>query len=402
MPPKCVAMSQHVALRVVSNATQTSLLPPSFYPPFSLRFLTFSFTKINPLRTLIISHQTRLVYILLTYRVVFQRVAIPLFGTRVAPRCCFAPTLLVAMLSEGKVTATEIISTEGLNLDQRLQLLLDLNIHTFVTGGIDLEFFEKVKAHGINVIANVAGETQEVLKELAEGRLEPWFGYEHIKKGTPEAPTKSSEALSPPTIESSPLSLTTIDCTRCLDRRCLKGADCVGVREVGQRESASPHTAELIEMATYVAGVACAPMSRCEEFIELALGLKYKRIGLAFCVELFREAEILAEILRKHFEVVPVCCKVGGVSKEEWTPSRVSSAPSFEPACNPVGQAKALNLSRCEFVATVGLCIGMDSVLAKHLVAPSTPLIVKDRLMANNPVGLLYSKYHLKNILEGF
>lgn len=327
-----------------------------------------------------------------------ERIAIPLFGTRVAPRCCFAPTMLVAMIADGKVTATEVISTEGMNLDQRLQLFLDLNITTFVTGGIDLEFFEKVKAHGINVIANVTGETQEVLKELSAGRLEPWFGYEHIKKGVGDFPSKSPENIA----HIKNFSLTTIDCTRCLDRRCLKGVDCAGVRESGERTSVSHRTGELMEMATYVAGVACAPMSRCEEFIELALGLKCKRIGLAFCVELFREAEILAEILRKHFEVVSVCCKVGGVPKEEWTQPRGSGASSFEPVCNPVGQAKALNSARCDFVATVGLCIGMDSVLTKHLVAPSTPLVVKDRLMANNPVGLLYSKYHLKNILEGF
>lgn len=317
-----------------------------------------------------------------------------------APRCCFAPTLLVAMLSDGKITATEIISTEGMNLDQRLQLLLDLNITTFVTGGIDLEFFEKVKAHGINVIANVAGETQEVLKELASGRLEPWFGYEHIQKGTADITAKSGDTLVLKT-DSRPAVSAVIDCTRCLDRRCLKGVDCAGVRESGERKSVSRQTEELMEMATYVAGVACAPMSRCEEFIELALGLKCKRVGLAFCVELFREAEILAEILRKHFEVVTVCCKVGGVPKDEWTQSR-AAVSSFEAACNPVGQARALNSARCEFVATVGLCIGMDSVLAKHLVAPSAPLVVKDRLMANNPVGLLYSKYHLKNILEGF
>ena len=37
----------------------------------------------------------------------------------------------------------------------------------------------------------------------------------------------------------------------------------------------------------------------------------YRRIGLAFCWELFREAETLSGVLSRFFEVKPVCCRIG-------------------------------------------------------------------------------------------
>lgn len=57
--------------------------------------------------------------------------------------------------------------------------------------------------------------------------------------------------------------------------------------------------------------------TRVEEIIEFAKKMGYRKLGVAFCFGLFAEANTFVNILEKHgFEVISVCCKVGGVPKE--------------------------------------------------------------------------------------
>lgn len=57
-------------------------------------------------------------------------------------------------------------------------------------------------------------------------------------------------------------------------------------------------------------------LTRVEETIEFAKGMGFKKIGIATCVGLIREARMLAKILRYHgFEVYGVACKVGAQPK---------------------------------------------------------------------------------------
>jgi uncharacterized metal-binding protein len=80
---------------------------------------------------------------------------------------------------------------------------------------------------------------------------------------------------------------------------------------------------------------------------------------------------------------------------EEEVPSRPCHI-----ACNPRGQAAELNRRGTEINAIVGLCIGCDVVFTQHSSAPVTTLFVKDRSLANNPVGALYSNYYLTELAE--
>jgi uncharacterized metal-binding protein len=49
-----------------------------------------------------------------------------------------------------------------------------------------------------------------------------------------------------------------------------------------------------------------------------------------------------------------------------------------------------------EFNVVVGLCMGADCLFTKASTAPVSTLFVKDRSLANNPIGALYSDYYLK------
>lgn len=133
--------------------------------------------------------------------------------------------------------------------------------------------------------------------------------------------------------------------------------------------------------------------TRVEEVIELAKKMDYKRLGVAFCGGLSSEGNTLVRILEKHgFEVVSVCCKVGGVPKEflglkDREKVRVGT---YETMCNPITQAEVLNAAGTDFNILVGLCVGHDALFLKNAKALTTVLVAKDRVLGHNPVAALY------------
>ena len=133
---------------------------------------------------------------------------------------------------------------------------------------------------------------------------------------------------------------------------------------------------------------------RLRETIEFAKKLGYTRLGMAFCYGLRKEAKIVDSLLRRHgFEVVSVICKTGGIDKSEaGIPGqyRVRPERSFEAMCNPVAQAMLLNSQHTQLNISLGLCVGHDALFAKFSDALVTTLVVKDRALANNPVGAIY------------
>ena len=144
---------------------------------------------------------------------------------------------------------------------------------------------------------------------------------------------------------------------------------------------------------------------RIKETIVLCKKMGYRRIGLAFCRGLRREAKIVDDIFRRNgFEVISVICKAGGVEKESMgvDPQRKLHPGEFEPMCNPIAQAMLLNEQETEFNVVVGLCVGHDSMFFKYAKALSTTLIAKDRALAHNPAGALYcSEGYYKNRIDG-
>jgi uncharacterized metal-binding protein len=60
--------------------------------------------------------------------------------------------------------------------------------------------------------------------------------------------------------------------------------------------------------------------------------------------------------------------------------------------------ASVLNQAETELNIAMGLCIGCDFVFAANSHAPVTTLFVKDRLLANNPIAAIYSKYEIERL----
>lgn len=135
-------------------------------------------------------------------------------------------------------------------------------------------------------------------------------------------------------------------------------------------------------------------LTRVEETVLYAKLRGYKKLGLAFCVGLSQEAELFTNLLfNEGFEVISVCCMCGGLSSEDVAlPEEEKIVPGQrQPMCNPIGQAAVLEAEGCELNILLGLCVGDDTLFVKHSNAPVTVLAVKDRVLAHNPLGALYT-----------
>jgi len=134
-------------------------------------------------------------------------------------------------------------------------------------------------------------------------------------------------------------------------------------------------------------------LTRIEEIMHFARRCGYRRIGLAFCVGLAREANMVARIFRHNgFEMVSVACKNGshpkgclGLGAEQ-----TLDGTADEVMCNPIGQALLLNEAKTELNLLLGLCVGHDTLCIKHMEAPVTVLAVKDRVTGHSPLAPVY------------
>lgn len=193
-----------------------------------------------------------------------------------------------------------------------------------------------------------------------------------------------------------------MNCAACVEKDCYQGKDCVGLRqEIVDTYRANGADMEISKNATYIEGTYYMKYCRLQELIEFCRLMKYEHLGIAFCIGLSDEARILHKILKqKGFTVTSVCCKVCGIMKEEFSLKKID-ADRDEAMCNPIGQAEVLNRESVDLAIGVGLCIGHDILFARHCSAPFTAFVVKDRVLAHNPAGAVYSEYYRRMIQEG-
>ena len=133
--------------------------------------------------------------------------------------------------------------------------------------------------------------------------------------------------------------------------------------------------------------------TRLEEIMDFAERCGYKKLGVAFCGGFKKEAEALCKVLTYNgFEVDSIICKNCSIPKEDLGISDAQKVRpgTYEPMCNPIGQAAFLNKAQTELNIILGLCVGHDSLFIKYSEAPVTVLAAKDRVLAHNPLGALY------------
>jgi uncharacterized metal-binding protein/predicted Fe-Mo cluster-binding NifX family protein len=301
-----------------------------------------------------------------------MRVALPLFGSRVSPRCGIAREVAVVTV-EGRDIVARV--THQMRLDDEddlLERLIEWGCDVLVCGGIRRDFSDVLAANNIRVVQNVAGELEEVVAALCRDELLPGHG------------------LGPaPTAVKGPGTLPEVNCIGCQGRQCMSGLPCA-FDPAGEVVPPLDRRAERIyEVGRDVSAESDPKLCRIAELVHFCVGMGYERVGLAFCWELFHEAESLTRVLSRFFTVIPVCCRIGTGTVGE----RVEGG-----RCNPVLQARILNGAKTDLNVLAGLCLGCDLLFTAESQSPVTTLFVKDRSLSHNPVAAIYTRYHLEDL----
>jgi len=126
--------------------------------------------------------------------------------------------------------------------------------------------------------------------------------------------------------------------------------------------------------------------SRLEEIRNYAKGAGLKRIGIAHCVSMPKEAAAVGKFLSEDFEVFSVDCKCGRVTKLEMLGREGNGL-----MCNPSGQADFLKDNSTELNISMGLCVGHDMIFGQKSNVAVTTLVVKDRVNNHNPMEAIRS-----------
>ncbi|MEI6274476.1 MAG: DUF1847 domain-containing protein [Prolixibacteraceae bacterium] len=137
------------------------------------------------------------------------------------------------------------------------------------------------------------------------------------------------------------------------------------------------NTAEL----AYVRG-----SDRLEEIRNFAREAGIRRIGIAHCVSMPKEAAAVGQFLSDDFEVFSIGCKCGHIAKDEMLGIEGKGI-----MCNPSGQAQILKENRTELNISMGLCVGHDMIFNQKSDVPVTTLVVKDRVNNHNPIEKIRS-----------
>jgi len=122
--------------------------------------------------------------------------------------------------------------------------------------------------------------------------------------------------------------------------------------------------------------------NRLEEIKNYARKSGIKRIGIAHCVSMPREADAVIKFLSDEFQVFSIDCKCGRITKHEMLGCEGESL-----MCNPAGQAEFLKDHHTEINISMGLCVGHDMLFSQKSDVVVTTLVVKDRVNQHNPIA---------------
>ncbi len=328
-----------------------------------------------------------------------MRFGIPILSDRVAPRCTFADSVLLVSVNRRRILEQTVVPLEGTTWADLARVLADQRVDTLVCGGISPSTRESVQVLEIDVIDNVTGTTDRIIDALRQDRIHPGFGLVE-DEGFDES-SDDSDVMTPPASDQTgngPAE-SQINCLECVDRKCLRGEAC-SLATIIEECVPPAWTQDILESAIDVACESERKLCRLAELVYFCLDMGYRRLGVAYCTDLLQPASILTGVLQRFFEAFPVCCKVGGITLDA---SQVHAGPGggsvdlAATACNPSGQAAILNSLDTDINVIVGLCVGADCIFTRESHAPVTTIFVKDKSLANNPIGAVYSNYYLED-----
>ena len=189
-------------------------------------------------------------------------------------------------------------------------------------------------------------------------------------------------------------------CASCKSHKCYtEGKNCTDLALEEVIAAYSEDERKMMEAAAYVEATFYSNITRLQETAEFAKTMGYKKLGMAFCIGLNEEVRYIARFFElQGFEFYSICCKNCSVPKSELGLKQVKPGLKHEAMFNPKFQARFLNDMGVELFISCGLCVGHDAIFNANCNGPVTTLVVKDRLLAHNPLGVIYSRYWKKKL----
>jgi uncharacterized metal-binding protein len=181
-----------------------------------------------------------------------------------------------------------------------------------------------------------------------------------------------------------------MDCTRCKTKDCRITETCHSQKFKAEELKMTyhlPDNQKIIQAAAaLVDNGRAGTLSRLQEIIEFSKSMNFKRIGIAYCYGMEKDAALISQIFRESgFKIYPVSCTTGGFKQSE-----VNNNSNIDKvSCNPLAQSEQLNSENADFTVTMGLCLGHDILFQKNIKSYTTTLLVKDRVYNHNPVEAL-------------
>jgi predicted Fe-Mo cluster-binding NifX family protein len=105
--------------------------------------------------------------------VIMIRLAIPYFGSRVAPRLDGARRLLLLSIEDGKVTSRESVETSSRTSAGKLRLMKRREVGVVICGGIDQQSLRLFRSSGMRIFSWITGEVDDAVRMFLRGDLKP-------------------------------------------------------------------------------------------------------------------------------------------------------------------------------------------------------------------------------------
>jgi len=169
-----------------------------------------------------------------------------------------------------------------------------------------------------------------------------------------------------------------VDCANCVSEVCSTGQlhalpdDCPmqgDFPDFGKLYRDTPWW-EIAYQAALVESDGYERWTRIREVAEFCRRMKYRRVGIAHCSDMAREAGLARDYL-------------SGFELEAILPAQSD--------CDPEGQARYFGERQTDFNVMCGMCPGHDSIFIRSSSSPLTSLVVRDTRLGHNPAAALYT-----------
>ena len=190
-----------------------------------------------------------------------------------------------------------------------------------------------------------------------------------------------------------------MNCLKCPVKSCRKDLESCNAQSFESdtvlNEYHEDETQKIVQAAAQlVDGGRAGTLSKIDEVVEFCKLMDYKKIGLAFCYGMEKDAAIVDDIFTSHgLKIVPISCTAGAMSQTSVNDE--SALPGV--SCNPLGQAEQMNSEKVDFAITMGLCMGHDILFQNKIDCNFTNIVVKDRTTNHAPMEAIKS-YNIKEI----